>query len=130
MEIAANADVIRAAWEAFGQQDLDRATADIDDTAEIVLPDSLPWGGIHRGPDGFKRVVGEFAGHLEHFRPSPRGFFEAQGEQVVVPVDIDARTKAGKDLASSVLWLYELRDGKIVRAELFADTADTLEAIR
>ncbi|MDQ3895008.1 MAG: hypothetical protein M3292_10195, partial [Actinomycetota bacterium] len=62
--------------------------------------------------------------------PSPRGFFEAEGEQVVVPVDIDARTKAGKDLASSVLWLYELRDGKIVRAELFADTADTLEAIR
>jgi uncharacterized protein len=125
-----NADVVKAAWEALGQQDVDRATADIDESAEIVLQDSLPWGGTHRGPDGFKRMVSEFTSHLEEFRPSPRGFFEAEQEQVVVPVDIQARTKAGKEMAQRVLWLYELQDGKIIRAELFADTADTLEAIR
>jgi ketosteroid isomerase-like protein len=27
------------------------------------------------------------------------------------------------------LWLYQLKDGKIVRAELFADTAKTLEVV-
>jgi uncharacterized protein len=128
--MGANADVVKAAWEALGQQDVDRATADIDESAEIVLQDSLPWGGTHRGPDGFKRMVSEFTSHLEEFRPSPRGFFEAEQEQVVVPVDIQARTKAGKEMAQRVLWLYELQDGKIIRAELFADTADTLEAIR
>ena len=128
--MGANADVVRAAWQAFGEQDLDRAAADIEESAEIALPESLPWGGTHRGPDGFKHVVGEFMSHLEDFRPRPRGFFEAEGDRVVVPVDITARTKAGKELTGPVLWLYELRDGKIVRAELFADTADTLEAIR
>jgi ketosteroid isomerase-like protein len=81
-------------------------------------------------PDGLKGIGAEPMSHLEHFRPSPRGFFEAEGDQVLVPVDIDALTKAGNDIASSVLWLCELRDGEIVRAELFADTADTIEALR
>jgi ketosteroid isomerase-like protein len=75
-------------------------------------------------------LVSEFTSHLEEFRPSPRGFLEAEQEQVVVPVDIQARTKAGKEMAHRVLWLYELQDGKIIRAQLFADTADTLEPIR
>jgi hypothetical protein len=43
--MGANADVVKAAWDAFGYQDLDRATADIDESAEIVLQDSLPWEG-------------------------------------------------------------------------------------
>jgi ketosteroid isomerase-like protein len=75
-------------------------------------------------------MVSEFTSHLEDFRPSPTGFFEAEQDQVVVPVDVQARTKAGKEMSHRVLWLYELQDRKIVRAQLFADTADTLEAIR
>jgi hypothetical protein len=46
--MGANADVVKAAWEAFAQSDLDRAAAELDESAEIVLPDSLPWGGTHR----------------------------------------------------------------------------------
>ena len=125
--MGANADVVKSAWQAFSQQDLERATADIDQGAEIVVPDSLPWGGTHRGPDGFKAMVGQFMSHLDEFRPSPRGFLEAE-DQVVVPLDVNGRTTAGKDFSGSALWLYQLRDGKIVRAELFADTAKTLES--
>src|SRR5918912_405177 len=124
--MGANTDVVKGAWEAFGQQDVDRAAADIDESAEIVLPDSLPW----EGRTVVLTLVSEFTSHLEEFRPSPRGFLEAEQEQVVVPVDIQARTKAGKEMAHRVLWLYELQDGKIIRAQLFADTADTLEPIR
>src|ERR687883_143181 len=54
--MGANADVVKGAWEAFGQQDVDRAAADIAESAEIVLQDSLPWGGTHRGPDVGERV--------------------------------------------------------------------------
>jgi uncharacterized protein len=127
--MGSNADVVRSAWEAFSQQDLDRATADVDGSAEIVIPESLPWGGKYRGPEGFKAMIGQFMGHLEDFRPSPRGFLEAEDEHVVVPLDVRGRTKAGNDFSGSALWLYQFRDGKIVRAEIFADTANTLQAL-
>jgi uncharacterized protein len=127
--MGANADVIRSAWEAFGRQDLDGATADIEGSGEVIVPGTLPWGGTYRGPEGFKEMIGRFTDQLEDFRPSPEAFLEADNDHVIVPVDIQGRTKVGKDLSGRALWLYRLRDGKIVRAELFVDTANTLDAI-
>lgn len=128
--MGANAEVVRSGWEAFARQDLDAATENMDDGAEIVVPETLPWGGTYHGPDGFKEMIGSFTSHLEEFRPTPEAFLEADNDHVVVPVDVEGRTKAGKDLTDRVLWLYRLRDGKIVRAEIFVDTARTLEAVR
>ena len=128
--MGANADVVRSAWEGMRNQDLDAVTANMDHEAETVLPRSLPWGGTYRGPDGFKEMISEFTSHLEDFRPNPEAFLEADDDHVVVPVAVQGRTNAGKDMSDHVLWLYRLRNGRIVRAELFADTANTLEAVR
>jgi uncharacterized protein len=128
--MGANADVVRSAWEALGRGDMEHMASAFDDSAEIVLPESLPWGGTYRGPDSLKEMFGTFRGQLEDFRPSPEGFFEADNDHVFVPLDIQARTKAGKDMSGRALWMYRLRGGKIVRAEIFVDTADTLEAVR
>ena len=128
--MGANADVVRSAWEGMRSQDLDAVAANMDDEAETVLPRSLPWGGTYLGPDGFKEMIGQFMSQLEDFRPNPEAFLEADDDHVVVPVDVQGRTNVGKDVSDHVLWLYRLRDGKIVRAELFADTASTLDAVR
>jgi ketosteroid isomerase-like protein len=48
---------------------------------------------------------------------------------VVVPVNVRGRAKSGKDFTGRALWMYRLRDGKIVRAEVFMDTAKALEAL-
>jgi uncharacterized protein len=128
-EMGANADVMRSSWEAFSRQDLDAAMTAVDGGAEILVPDSLPWGGTYRGPGGFKEMIGKFMSHLEDFRPSPDGFLEAGDEHVIVPVNVQGRTRSGNDFSGRALWLYQLRDGKVVRAELFADTAKTLEAV-
>ena len=127
--MGANADVIKSAWEAFTKQDLDGATADMDESAEITLPESLPWGGTYRGPDGFKDMIGQLMGQIEELRPRPAAFLEADDDHVIVPVDADLRTKAGNDVSGRALWLYQLRDGKVVRAEFFGDTAATVDAL-
>jgi len=127
--MGANADVIKSGWEAFGRQDLDGATANFDDDAEVVVPESLPWGGTYRGPDGFKQMVGQFLSQFEDFRPTIDGVFEAEDDLVVVPLDTWGRSKTGKEMSSRAVWLYRLRNSKVVRAEIFPDTADTLEAV-
>jgi uncharacterized protein len=126
--MGANADAVREAWEAFGRGDLDGATATTDDAAEINLPETLPWGGTYRGPDGFKDMIGRFMAELEEFHPEPQGFLEA-GDHVVVPVGGTARTKSGNEFPVRALWLYELRDGRLVRADFYGDTAATLDAL-
>ena len=67
----------------------------MDDRAETLLPDSLPWGGTYRGPDGFRDMIGEFMSQLEDFRPSPEAFLEAEDNHVVVPASVEGRTNAG-----------------------------------
>jgi ketosteroid isomerase-like protein len=47
----------------------------------------------------------------------------------VVLAKTKARTKGGATVESSVVWLYQLRDGKIADAESFSDTAQLLEAL-
>ena len=128
--MGANADVVRSFWEAFGRRDIDGATAHADEGAEIVVPKTVPWGGTYRGPGGFKDMIGGVMGQFEDFRPSPESFLEAGDDHVVVPVNVEGRTKAGKDMSGRALWLYRVRDGKIERAEVFLDTANALEALR
>ena len=128
--MAANADVVRSFWEAFGRRDLDGAMAHADDDAEIVVPETVPWGGTYLGPGGFGEMMGGVLGHFEEFRPSPESFLETEEDQVTVPVNVQGRAKSGKDFSGRALWLYRVRDGKIARAEVFLDTAKALEALR
>ena len=84
--MGANADMVRSAWEAFGKGDIDAAVATTSDSAEIVIPESLPWGGTYTGPGGFKEMIGKFVSNMEEVDPAPQEFLEAEGDHVVVTV--------------------------------------------
>jgi uncharacterized protein len=124
-----NADLVKAAWEAFRQGDIDGATSSTDHSAEITVPGTLPWGGTYTGPDGFKQMIGKLLAEFEELNPQPQAFLEADDGHVVVPVNAAGRTKAGNELSGRGLWLYQVRDGKLVRAEFFGDTARAREAL-
>lgn len=128
--MGANADALRARWDDFGRGDLDGAVSSTDENAEIVIPETLPWGGTYTGPDGFKEMIGKFLSNFESVDPKPTAFLEADdGETVIVTVEGVGRTKAGNDLSGRSVWLYTMRDGKLTRAEFFGDTAQAVEAI-
>jgi ketosteroid isomerase-like protein len=128
--MGANADALRARWDDFGRGDLDGAVSSTDENAEIVIPETLPWGGTYTGPDGFKEMIGKFLSNFESVDPKPTAFLEADdGETVIVTVEGVGRTKAGNDLSGRSVWLYTMRDGKLIRAEFFGDTAQAVEAI-
>jgi ketosteroid isomerase-like protein len=128
--MGANADLVKARWEDFGRGDIDGAVSDTDENAEIVMPETLPWGGTYRGPDGFKEMIGKFVSNFESVEPRPTSFLEADdGETVVVTVEGVGKTKSGNDLSGSSVWLYTVRDGKLMRAEFFGDTAQTRDAL-
>jgi uncharacterized protein len=127
--MGANADTVRSGWDAFADGDLDTAVATTSDSAKIVIPDSLPWGGTYTGPDGFKEMIGKFLSNFDEVHPEPQRFLEADDGHVLVTVSGVGTTKSGNELSGDSVWLYKVDDGEISRAEFFGDTATAVEAL-
>ena len=128
--MGANADTVKSGWDAFGKGDIDAAVATTSDSAEIVIPDSLPWGGTYTGPAGFKEMIGKFLSNFDTVSPAPQEFLEADGGHVVVTVKGVGTTKSGNELSGDSIWLYKVDDGKIEHAEFYGDTATAVKALR
>jgi uncharacterized protein len=127
--MGANADAVKSGWDAFAEGDLDAAVSTTSDSAEIVIPETLPWGGTYTGPDGFKEMIGKFLSNFEEVSPHPDEFLEADGGHVVVTVSGVGKTKSGNELTGHSIWLYTMDGGEITRAEFYGDTATAVEAL-
>jgi ketosteroid isomerase-like protein len=125
-----NADAVKERWDDFSNGDLDGAVSTTDENAEIRIPETLPWGGTYRGPDGFKEMIGKFLSNFESVDPRPTNFIEGDdGETVVVVVEGGGKTKSGNEFSGRSVWLYKVSDGRLTDAEFFGDTAQARDAI-
>ena len=125
-----NADNVKDRWDDFAKGDLDGAVSTTDESAEIRIPETLPWGGTYTGPDGFKEMIGKFLSNFESVDPKPTAFLEADdGETVVVIVEGVGKTKSGNELSGRSVWLYKVSGGKLTDAESFGDTAQARDAL-
>jgi ketosteroid isomerase-like protein len=124
-----NVELIESLWEAFGRGDLDTVVEGVAEDAEIVFPESVPWGGSNVGPDGFRQVLVDLYSRFAEFKAKPEMILGADDDHVVVVASLSGRGKGGARLVSRVVWLYRLRGGKVIRGEAFPDTARILDAL-
>jgi ketosteroid isomerase-like protein len=127
--MADNVDVIQGLWDAVGKGDFEKAAAGIADDAEVIFPEGLPWGGNHHGPEGFRAAMGTIAAKVANFSAKPEKVLGADDDHVTVIALATGRGKDGKQFEVRIAWIYQLRDGKVIRAEAFPDTALILEAL-
>jgi len=124
-----NVELVEEAWSAFSRKDIDGATQIAGPESEIRAPASLPWGGTYKGQDGFREFTQNLLQHFSNFNAKPEKVLGADDDHVVVVARVTAKTNAGNDFEGRVVWVYRLRDGKIVEAEANTDTAKMLEAL-
>ncbi len=127
--MADNVDVIQGIWDAFGNGDVDKAANHFADDAEVMAPDPLPWGGTHVGPDGFRDFADLLNGSFKDLKVRPAKILGSDDNHVTVLAHASGKTQAGKPLEVDVLWLYQLRDGRVTSAHAYTDTATILEAL-
>ena len=124
-----NVDVIESAYAAFRKGDIEAVLGYFSDSAEIVAPQSLPWGGEYEGPEGMRTFLAKALEHFTEFKSVPEKVLGADDNHVIVVARTSGKTKSGTRVENEVVWIYQLRDGAVTSAHVFSDTAELLEAL-
>jgi ketosteroid isomerase-like protein len=124
------AEVVLAAFRAVEQRDVERLFEICDDDVEFHDPPSLPYGGSTRGKEVLRRQLdaapqqtwlgtwGPLQPTERERRMDPRVVSES-GNEVVVAYRQRALSPDGERFDAPVLALYQVRDGKLARAQMF-----------
>ena len=128
----ANADVIRSAYLAFNNRDLNGLVAKLDPDCDwdVVGPPDVPFAGHYHGLsqiDGYAHALMD-AVHWQLFDPVQ---YVEQGDVVVVTGREKCVVRAsGRPYAGEWVHVFRLRGGRIVAAKEFHDTAEMARAFR
>jgi ketosteroid isomerase-like protein len=110
-----NIEVVKRVYEAVSAGDVETVMSLFDDNLEWVEPGESTISGIYRGKGEF----GEYLRRLAEKAVAVRTLnFMADGDTVVAFTEVTAGNEMGEDAGA-----YTLRDGKIVRAQIYTDTA-------
>jgi ketosteroid isomerase-like protein len=133
-----NADVVLAAFRAVEERDREALFELYHDDVELHDAPSLPYGGSSRGKAAMREQLeaapettwlgtwGPLQPTEAERRMDPR-VVATDGEEVTVVYTTRALSPDGERFESPVLGLYEVRDGKFARAQMFHyDTAAIL----
>ena len=123
-----NVEAVRRAWEAFNRGDLDSFFADVAAEVEFVEDPAFPEAAVFRGREqiatylaGFQEAMADHRFEVEELRDL--------GDRVLALVHETARgTSSGADVDQRPAFLYEFRDGLIVRVRAYLDRAEGLAA--
>jgi ketosteroid isomerase-like protein len=71
---------IYSAWQ---RRDTAELRSSLAHDVEWIIPDAVPWGGVHHGPDGVEALVEIFDEHVEGIWADPDDFLQ-DGDWIVV----------------------------------------------
>jgi ketosteroid isomerase-like protein len=124
-----NLEIVQRGFDAFNEKGVEGIIPLLDPDFEATTPPNLASEpDTYRGPDGIRRWFDSFDEVMEEIRWEPHGFREA-GDRVVVEFTLRAKGKTtGLDFGQDAVMLWELRDGKAIRLDLFEDLDEALAA--
>jgi ketosteroid isomerase-like protein len=125
-----NLAVVRDQFEAVNERDFPRAMSHYaEDVVLVVRPDAFLGAGTFEGRDAVGRWFGDW---FSSFEPDYRFEFEEMrdlGDVVFLAASHRGRGRSsGAEVNGCTGYLYTVRDGKIVRAELYPSPAEALQA--
>ena len=128
-----NVELVRRGYAMFAAGDLEGVAELMEDTAELPGGGGLgvagTAAGTRYGPEGFLRGSEEALESFEDYRVEPEDFIDAGESVVVVPVRISGRGRtSGALIETHLAHLWVLRDGKVIRSEIYRTTSEALEA--
>jgi ketosteroid isomerase-like protein len=124
-----NLEIVQRGFEAFNREGIDGIIPLIHHEFEATTPPDLASEpDTYRGPDGVRRWFQSFDEVMDQIRWDARGFRQV-GDRVVVEFTLRARGKTtGLDFGQDAVMVWELRDGKAIRLDLYPTLDQALAA--
>jgi uncharacterized protein len=122
-------EALRRIYDALSRWDVDEFTAAVTHDFEMILPETVPWGGTRHGPDGLEAYATIFQDHVEGLWADPDDFLEA-GELIVVLGRLRGRARAtSREYEVDFAHVWTLSDGVPSRCRSYFDTAPIIAAL-
>jgi len=127
-----NVDVVKDAYRAFSEGNLDALLACLDDSVKwfaIGPPHLIPTAGTRYGPEQVEQYFSllKSSGQLKGWWPLE---FIAEGDKVVAIGELQSDVKStGSSIRSPWVHVFTLRKGKICEFRSFYDTAAAITAL-
>ena len=124
-----NLEIVRRGIDAFNEGGVDGIIPLLQADFEATTPPNLASEpDTYRGPDGVRRWFDSFYEVMDEIRWDAHDFHEV-GDRVVVEFTLRARGKTtGLDFGQDAVMVWELRDGKASRLDLFQTLDEALAA--
>lgn len=116
-----NIHVIRTALDSALAGRLDDARPFFADDFVLYEAKGLPFGGVYRGWEGYKEILGKLHDFwIPGRKQASREFVPYGDDKVIIHFTLEGRiAKNGQHVAMPVLALWELKDGKIASVRPF-----------
>ncbi len=120
---------VRRIYEALSKWDVDELIKDVSHDFEMILPETVPWGGTRHGRDGVEAYAAIFRDHVEGLWADPDDFIDG-GDMIVVLGRLRGRARAtGKKYEVDFAHAWSLTDGMPSRCRSYFDTAPIMSAL-
>jgi uncharacterized protein len=126
-----NVEVVRRVYEEWGRGNFRPRFDFYDDEMEWGWSDEFPGlGGVHHDPEHPNSRLRAWLSEWEAWRAEPDEFLEIGDHVVVLTRYIGRGRGSGVEIQQEGAHVFELRDGKVIRLEIYASRARALEYVR
>jgi ketosteroid isomerase-like protein len=116
-------------YDALSRWDVDEFASDVTHDFELILPETVPWGGTLHGRDGVEAYATIFQDHVEGPWADADDFIDA-GDVIVVLGRLRGRARAsGQKYEVPFAHVWTLSDGMPSRCRSYFDTAPIMATL-
>jgi uncharacterized protein len=120
--------MLQAGYEAFSRGEWNSVFRAAHPDIELITTDRVTNPGTYRGVDDIRRFFEDLFAPFEEVVAEPEEFLE-RGDQVVVLVVVRSRPRGSSAfIENRIGHLWTMRDGQVVRFQIFPEREKALEA--
>ena len=124
-----NVEHVRRGWEAYERGDLSAALETLSPDLVTYVAPPIPVAGTYHGPEGLLQLTLDWAEGFDELVATAEEYIDAPGEKVITRVRHRASgAESGVPVETDIWYVWTVREGKTVRADVFNDKREALEA--
>jgi ketosteroid isomerase-like protein len=124
----ADVETLRALYEAVSRGDWDAVFRDASANFELKTPDTNPIAGTYRGPEEIRRFFDELWAAFAEVAVEPERVVDLDDRILVFLLMRLKPTDSNATVEMRIVHLWTVRDGVIIRCEVFTEREDALAA--